>query len=40
VWKDDGDGTVSVVNATAPMTFATGDSVCSMISDIPIVKLR
>lgn len=40
VYKDDGDGTVSVVNATAPMTFATGDSVCSMISDIPIVKLR
>lgn len=40
VWKDDGDGTVSVVNATAPMTFATGDSVCSMISDIPIIKLR
>jgi hypothetical protein len=39
-YKDDGDGTISVVNATAPVTFATGDSVCSRISDIPIVKLR
>lgn len=40
VYKDDGDGTVSVVNATAPVTFATGDSVTAMINDIPIVKLR
>lgn len=40
LYKDDGDGTVSVINATAPMTFATGDTVCARISDIPIIKLR
>jgi hypothetical protein len=39
-YKDDGDGTLSVVNATNPMTFATGDSVAAMITNIPIVKLR
>jgi hypothetical protein len=40
LYKDDGDGTISVVNATNPMIFATGDSINARISDIPVVKLR
>lgn len=36
MYKDDGDGTVSVVNATAPMTFASGDNITVKLSDLPI----
>jgi hypothetical protein len=37
VYKDDGDATTSVVNATAPMTFATGDYIWLRVRDLPVV---
>lgn len=40
VLKDDGDGTLSVVNATSPITFANTDAVRVKISGIPMLKLR
>lgn len=35
IFKDDGDGTQSTVNATAPMTFATGDYVHIFLQGVP-----
>jgi len=40
VLKDDGDGTMSAVNATAPITFANTDAVRVRISGVPIQKLK
>lgn len=36
IFKDDGDGTISVVNATAPITFASGDSIAIKVAGLPI----
>jgi hypothetical protein len=37
IYKDDGDGTLSIVNATAPVTFATQDAITIKLNNIPIV---
>jgi hypothetical protein len=36
IQKDDGDGTFSTVNATAPITFATGDYVWVIAKSMPM----
>lgn len=40
VKKDDGDGTVSVVNATAPITFASGDALDLVGLQLPVTSWR
>jgi hypothetical protein len=35
-YKDDGDGTLSIVNATNPFTFATGDAISIRMFGIPV----